>query len=166
MNKSKTTRKRSNRARRLRKQHRGFTLVEIMITVTIMTVVGSIGLWGMESLQRGRYQDPLEQIQSALILARSTAASEKRDVQVNFNNAAKRITIWVDRNEDGDIDAGEWDLHSLNMPDSNLIASPQSGSFKPDGSFSSSGRLMYISINTPQGIKALYVMPAGHVKEL
>ena len=144
----------------------GFSLVELMAVTAIVTVTGAISLTGLESFNRALDKTPIEQVLADLRLARSLAASEKRDVRITFNNNAHQYSLWVDRNDNSHVDSGEVNLTNLGRKDMSLFASPDTGTFKPDGTFVTGSHLLYVSVTTPRGYKSLYVSPSGHADML
>ena len=144
----------------------GFSLVELMTVVSITAVMGTISLTSVESFNRVLHKAPIEQVMADLRLARAMAASEKRDVQITFKNNEHEYSIWVDRNDNGNVDSGETELTILGSKGITLFASPNTGTFRPDGTFVTGSSHLYVGVNTPSGYTSLYISPSGHADML
>jgi len=140
----------------------GFSLMELMVVVGIVAVTGTIGMSGLESFKRAMDKSPMEQVLADLRFARAMAASEKRDVQITFNNAAQQYSMWVDRNGNGNVDTGEVEFTILDNRGVSLYTSPNTGTFRPDGTFVTGSNMLYVGVTTPSGYTSLYVSPSGH----
>ena len=140
----------------------GFSLVELMVVVGIVVVTGTISMSGVESFKRAMDKSPMEQVLADLRLARAMAASEKRDVQITFNNDAHQYSMWVDRNGNGNVDSGEIELTILDNSGVTLLTSPHTGTFRPDGTFVTDSFMLFVSVLTPSGYTRLHVSPSGY----
>lgn len=109
----------ANSASRLAK---GFTLVELMITVVIVAVILTIAVPGFLGLiERNRLQAAANNVYSSLVLARSEALKRNRPVVICKSNAAGTACETSD--------PGEWeggwlvhaDIINLVTPDSDEI---------------------------------------------
>ena len=144
----------------------GFSLVELMVVVSIAAVAGAFSMSGMESFTRALHKAPIDQVLGDLRLARAMAASEKRDVQITFNDYAHQYSIWVDRNGNGNVDSGEAELTILDSGDTSLFSCPNTGTFRPDGTFVAGNSLLYVGVITPSGYTSLYISPSGQTDML
>lgn len=149
-----------------RKMRSGFTLTELMIAVAIIAVM-TLGVSAsiIRRMPDIKLTRAVNQVSTDLRLARMRAASLNAPVEVSFDNAASTYTVWADANRNGTEDAGEVEKFELDVdPDQLLSASPQTGTFQPDGTFESANAYAYISIASPDaGYKFIYILPSGQV---
>ena len=104
------------------KTTRGFTLVELLITLTIIALVLSFGVPMFQDVIRdNRLVSQANAFMGDLNLARSTAVKYQRDASIcastDYDSATPSCTggtnwaagwiVWVDRNRDNSVDAGE-----------------------------------------------------------
>ena len=108
---------------------RGFTLIELMVTLTVLGILVSLGLPAMSDLMRNNRRTVLvNELLASLMLARAEAARSGQPIVVcgvdDANNngaidAAERtctgtdwrdgwiVATWIDADNDGALDAGE-----------------------------------------------------------
>ena len=86
----------------------GFTLVEIIITVFLIGIVGSVAVTSaVNILPRMRIDRASSRLAFQLQQARSEAIARNQNIFINLDSTANTLTIWVDRNRDGERDADE-----------------------------------------------------------
>lgn len=131
---------RSNAAPKLR----GFTLIELMVSVTVMAVVLVIAVPNLAGFVR---TSKLRSAQSELVAAMQLARSEatKRGVSVGVaatasvagNEFGGGWTVWVDDNDDGLVTAGETVVRAYNGFANAVVLKLTAGTlpvvFKPTG---------------------------------
>jgi type IV fimbrial biogenesis protein FimT len=151
---------------RIDNRRAGFSLTELTVSVSIIAIItASLLISQVRRMPTLRLNRAVNQVSTDLRLARMQAASANTDVEVTFNNAQESYSIWVDRNRNGTKDTGEIDTKSLrDLPDQNLWAHPTTGTFHPNGTFTSSASYSYIGISAPEaGYKYVYVLPSGQI---
>ena len=143
----------------------GFTLVEILVVVAIIAVVGSFVLVNfvtgapMRKLDKAQYQ-----ITADMRNARMEAITKMTRVQFTFNTSAKTYAIWTDNNRNGTADTGETKTKTLSdVGGVSFSTYPSSGTFLPNGQFSSSYYYHYVYIANSAGYRYIYTFPSGAV---
>lgn len=121
--------------------NRGFTLIEIMVTIAIIGTVSAIAIPNMISW-RGKRQleGSARNFNSDMQLARIAAIREAETVSAVFDLANDNYQIFVDYDEDYSLDAGDGDreLRNITLPSGITISV---SSFTGDNTqFNSRGR--------------------------
>ena len=91
-----------------RKRESGFTLIEVMIVIAVLTIMASIAVPNFMSLLPGmRLNGAARQVMGDLMAARMNAVKENNEFKVFYlNNYQYRILD--DDDNDGNVDGGEW----------------------------------------------------------
>jgi type IV fimbrial biogenesis protein FimT len=100
--------------------HRGFTLLELMLTITIAAVILGLGIPNMvQFIRNGRLTSAANDLLASVYMARTEAIKRRLPTRICFSadpTAALPVcdgtgmqgwVSWVDTNNDGDADAGE-----------------------------------------------------------
>lgn len=122
--------------------NKGFTLIELMITVAIMSIMLTVGLPSFQSIiVSSRLTSSTNAMVSALQLARFEALKQHKTVTIRKKgtNWQDGWDVFVDRNENGNIDSGEA-LVSYDKLNSAVTVSG-GGSYPNYASYNESGRI-------------------------
>ncbi len=84
----------------------GFTFIELLVVMAMLSLLALVAFPRLFP-EGARIQAAASEVQSALQKAQRTAVLNQHDVRVLFDQDAARITIHLDRNNDGAIQAGE-----------------------------------------------------------
>jgi type II secretory pathway pseudopilin PulG len=144
----------------------GFTLTEFVVATAVMVALATTVVTTMvRRLPQLKLDRAAAHVTTDLRLARMQAASMNTDVTVTFNSSASRYSIWIDRDRDGEKSDGEIEMKKLDIdPAQDLWAYPNSGTFHPNGTFTSDSSYSYIRIANPAvGEKLIYVFPSGQI---
>ncbi len=96
------------RLKRFLESKKGFTLIEMIITMAIIGIVSAIAIPNFSKWKEKHEIDgQAQKIYFDLMLARTAAVKSNNDVRVTFNLVANTYTIHEDNNNDGVVDAGE-----------------------------------------------------------
>lgn len=95
--------------------HRGFTLIELIVTMAVLSIVLAIATYSFKDLLfQGRVTSAANELVGALNLARSEAVTRGVPVVVarigSDNSWAGGWNIFVDNDNDGALDSGEVEL--------------------------------------------------------
>ncbi|SHG20218.1 type IV fimbrial biogenesis protein FimT [Microbulbifer donghaiensis] len=102
----------------------GFTLIELMIVVTVLGIVMAIGIPSFNTMiMNNRLAAASNDVAGALHFARAEAVRRGRSVQVEAldNNVTNGLRIWFDADGDGGFDNGE-ELRVVRLPASAGVA--------------------------------------------
>jgi len=93
----------------LRKRQSGFTLIEMMIVIGVLTIMASIAIPSFMSLLPGmRLNGAARQVMGDLMAARMKAVKQNNRFRVFFNNpGTNEYTILDDDNNNNSADTGE-----------------------------------------------------------
>jgi prepilin-type N-terminal cleavage/methylation domain-containing protein len=94
----------SEAIRRLREQ--GFTIFELLITLSVMSIVAAIALPRI-NLHQFRVDAGVRLVQSALQQGVRYAVQRQHDIYISFDVPGKRLLTVDDKNNNGAADAGE-----------------------------------------------------------
>ncbi|MBV8050019.1 MAG: prepilin-type N-terminal cleavage/methylation domain-containing protein [Acidobacteriaceae bacterium] len=85
---------------------RGFSLIEMMITVTIILIVSGVALMAMQpALKYGRVNNAYNITMAAIRQARDYAVAQRQQYSVTFNNGAVPNTIVITQTGNGNVAA-------------------------------------------------------------
>ena len=145
-----------------RSANKGFTILEIVIVVTIFGIVAAIAIPNMiGQMPRYRLKGAARQIMGDLMWARMQAVSQKNEFKIFFVNDHE-YKILDDDDNDGKADSGEWTeikeirnrYHDVSI---SMTANPI---FFPRGSAS----IGTITVINPGGSKKVKIHLTGRVK--
>ena len=149
----------------LPKREVGFTLTELMVTITVFAILAGIAIPSFMSLMPGmRLNGAARQVMSDLMAARMKAVKLNKRTKVFFDNSSQ-YRICDDANNDTTVDSGEGDV-----VDRSIQANYQDVSFDlentADPVFSPRGTATNrtITLENPSGSKTVTVAITGRVK--
>jgi len=94
--------------KRFLESKKGFTLIEMIITMTIIGIVSAIAIPNFSKWkEKHEINGQAQKVYFDLMLARTTAVKSNNNVRVTFDLVANTYTIHEDSNDDGTVDAGE-----------------------------------------------------------
>jgi prepilin-type N-terminal cleavage/methylation domain-containing protein len=116
-----------------RRNERGFTLVEALITVAILGIIVLIGVpTFLGTLTRTRLTGSSRQIATLFQVARLEAIKRNAFVKVAYDSTLRRFYAFVDDNRDGNEDTGERRMpDTVDLPRRVVFRGP--GESAPDG---------------------------------
>ena len=88
------------------RRHRGFTLVEMLIVVTMIGIMTGIALWRVD-IARYQVNGDIQSIGTTLIASQREAIAKQHNVIVVFDTAGNRVRVIWDANNNGQYDDGE-----------------------------------------------------------
>lgn len=109
----------------------GFTLIEIMIVVSLMAIVGAMALPRLR-ISSFRADAGMRTLEAALQQADRSAVVRQSDVMVSFDTAGNRVRIVIDANGNRSYDDGE-EIHWRALEDGVRFATPPAGVQTPGG---------------------------------
>jgi prepilin-type N-terminal cleavage/methylation domain-containing protein len=142
---------------------RGFSLIEMMIVVTIILVVSGVAITGMQpALQYSRVNNAYNITLAAIRQARDFAVGQRQQYSVTFSNAAVPNTITITQAGNGNV------VTTYTLPTDvtfTALAGIPVGANAPDG-FGVAG-----SISFDQGVaggatNVIYFMPDGTAQDV
>jgi len=156
---------------RIRKQQAGFTMVELMITVTLIALTLAASLPGFRHLmQSNNLAEGGREFAGHIRLARQMAVAEGVPYIVTWDDAAESYSIVRDEDQDGVVDNGEPSQGPFVMPSGVQLANAGNGGFagsqvvfNPNGTASESGSLR---LNNDHGglLRLTLLGPTGQVE--
>jgi type IV fimbrial biogenesis protein FimT len=158
---------------------RGFTLVELLITLTVLVITLAIAAPAMSGFVRSSQLNGTQtELIGALMLARSEATRRGADVAVAAATPASGSeftngwTVWVDANGNGAVDAGETVVRQYPARKNNVSISTVAGetgtSFRSTGFASASLTFRVCGTTSPTRGYLISLAPVGltDVKEI
>jgi prepilin-type N-terminal cleavage/methylation domain-containing protein len=103
----------------------GFTLIELMIVISVMAIVGAMALPRLR-ISSYRADAAMTTLQTVLQQAQRSAIVRQADVMVSFDTAGGRVRVVVDVNGNRAYDAGE-DIRWHPLEEGARFATPPSG---------------------------------------
>lgn len=103
----------------------GFTLIEMMIVVSLMAIVGAMALPRLR-ISSFRADAGLRTLQATLQQAERSAIVRQTDVMVSFDTAGNRVRVVYDANGNHSYDVGE-EIHWHPLEDGVRFATPPVG---------------------------------------
>jgi len=101
---------------KIRRNNRGFTLVELMITISILGLIAILSVPNYQRFMHGwRLNGETQQLASALRTARSSAVMKNIDVVFTFNTDDGTYSWFEDTNRNGNLDNGEYQSAEYNI---------------------------------------------------
>lgn len=148
-----------------RERRQGFTLVEIMVTVSVMAIISGIVTFNIvQQLPAWRLKQAQYQILSDFRKARMEAVARGIDVRVSVNTGAETYTLWADRNRNGSADEGESTTGSIaDIGGVAMGCYPSVMTFKPNGTMTSAYYYQYIYVYNAYQYRYIYSFPSGQV---
>jgi len=89
-----------------KQRRRGFTLVEMLIVITMIGIMTAIALWRVD-IARYQVNGDIQAIGTTLIAAQREAIAKQHNVIVVFDTAGNRVRVIWDANNNGTFDADE-----------------------------------------------------------
>lgn len=157
----------------------GFTLVEVMITVSILGVLMAIALPSFnELIKNNRRTVVVNELVSSLMLARAEAAKRGQAVSLCANTKAAPTTcvagtdwddgflVFLDSNGNGAQDVGEAMLKQFTnaYPDIKVLSKPGPIVMKPFNQISSSGDVEICDSRGPTKARAIILSANGRAR--
>ena len=143
----------------LRRMH-GFSLIELMVTVTIILIVAGVALMAMQPLlQFSRVSNSYNITLGAIRQARDFAVAQRQQYSVTFNNAVVPNTITITQAGNGNVVA------TYQLPTDVAFTAvggiPTAANAVPDG-FGAGAQAIQFDVNVAGGNpNVIYFMPDG-----
>lgn len=135
-----------------RRQH-GFTLVELVLVMLLVTVLGALGAARMADREPFALQGAADQLVSGLRLAQATAISQRRSVHVVLTAAPARLNLCLDAACTQPLATPAGDSQWLADTEGLRLSAAASFSFAPDGSPSLAAPLQ-LQVRTDDGSRS------------
>jgi len=150
--------------RNLKKNHNGFTVMEIILVVAIMGIMAAIAIPAfMKMLPGMRLNGAARQVMGDLMAARMKAVKLNRKTKVIFDDN-HQYRICDDADSNGTVDDGEGDVETRNIQTEYygvmLDSIPTPIIFQPRGTATNKT----VTLNNSSGSKSLTVAITGRVK--
>ncbi|TPW15971.1 MAG: type IV fimbrial bioproteinis protein FimT [bacterium] len=149
---------------------RGFSLIELMVSLTLMTIMFAVGLPALtRSLRTNRVLGSAGNLAAELRQARQRAVSEENQVIFSWSLADDHYRWHDDDDNDGTTDTGEYVSDWRELPDGvDLVDGATafgaaSVTFRPNGSASLAGQLRVVNADN-LGRTVQLVATSGLVK--
>jgi prepilin-type N-terminal cleavage/methylation domain-containing protein len=88
------------------RRQRGFTLVEMLIVITMIGIMTGMALWRVD-IARYQVNGDIQAIGTTLIASQREAIAKQHNVMVMFDTAGNRVRVVWDANNNGAFDANE-----------------------------------------------------------
>ena len=142
---------------------RGFSLIELLIVVTIILMVSGVAIIGMQpALQNARVDNAYNITLAAIRQARDFAVGQRQQYSVTFSNAAVPNTITVTQAGNGNVVA------TYTLPTDvafSALAGIPTGVNAPDG-FGVAGAISFDQGVAGGTTNAIYFMPDGTAQDV
>ena len=149
-----------------RSRQRGFTLVELVLVMLLVTVLGALGAARMADREPFALQGAADQLVSGLRLAQATAISQRRSVHVVLTAQPARLDLCLDAACTQPLAMPGGETRWLADADGLRLSAAASFHFAPDGSPSLALPLQ-LQVRTDDGTRSsrtINVEPlSGHV---
>jgi len=139
---------------------RGFSLIELMVTVTIILVVSGVAILGMQpALQYSRVNNAYNITLAAIRQTRDFAVAQRQQYSVTFSNAAIPNTVTITQTGNGNV------LYTYQLPTdvtyTVVTGIPTAANAVPDG-FGSGTTAIGFDQGVAGGVQnVIYFMPDG-----
>jgi prepilin-type N-terminal cleavage/methylation domain-containing protein len=142
---------------------RGFSLIEMMIVVTIILVVSGVAIMGMQpALQYSRVNNAYNITLAAIRQARDFAVGQRQEYSVTFSNAAAPNSITITQAGNGNVVA------TYTLPTDvtfTALAGIPVGANAPDG-FGVAGAISFDQGVAGGATNVIYFMPDGTAQDV
>lgn len=160
----------------MQKHESAFTLIELMITITVAAVVLTLGVPGFgRVIERNQLSAYTNQLVASLYFARSEAVRRNEDIRVCHSDDGNSCggvgyedgwIIYIDNNEDGDFDVGE-ELIRVNegLPSNYTMQTNSLANFNFNGKGGApNGRIVLCKDNSLSKARAIFIGPGGRTR--
>ncbi|MCK4549814.1 MAG: GspH/FimT family pseudopilin [Candidatus Krumholzibacteria bacterium] len=108
---------------KIRRNIKGFTIVELMIAVSIVGLIAVLAVPNYQRFMHGwRLNGETQQLASALRTARSSAVMKNIDVVFSFDPGTNTYSWYEDANGNGSLDNGEYESAEYDLGETVKIA--------------------------------------------
>lgn len=115
------------------RRHAGFTVVELVVVMTLLTVVAAIGMSKFADREPFAVQAVADQIGSSLRLAQASAQAQRRRVHIHLAASPPAMTVCLDTACATPLRTPSGELAWLQDTSGTRLAAASSFSFGPDG---------------------------------